>query len=75
MSNAALNKIHLIDTAGFRDTEGSVIDLSNSHGAAAAIKSLKSARFVALISAKDQGSRNQGFIEMANILNELFPKY
>lgn len=69
------NKIYLVDTAGFKDTEGSVIDLSNVHGAASAIKSLKAARFVALLSGADKGSRNQGIIEMIHILNGLFPDY
>lgn len=51
------------------------MDLSNSYGAASAIKSLKEARFVIIMSGKDQGSRNAGIIEMASILNELFPRY
>lgn len=34
-------KMYFIDTAGFKDTEGPEVDLSNMHGAAGAIKSLK----------------------------------
>lgn len=62
MLNTIQPKIHLIDTAGFNDTQGTIIELSNSYGAAEAIKSLKSARFVALISGKDIGSRYRGLI-------------
>lgn len=67
--------IFLIDTPGFKDTEGSLIDLSNSQGTVKAIRSLNSARFVAMFSQKDEGSRFQGFIDMAETFNQIFPKY
>ena len=51
------------------------MDLSNSYGAASAIKSLKEARFVIVLSGKDNGSRNTGLVDMISILNELFPRY
>lgn len=68
-------KIYLIDTPGFKDTEGSIMDLSNTFGTASAIKSLESAKFVILLSGKDEGSRYQGLVEIMEILNELFPNY
>lgn len=54
------NKIYLLDTPGFKDTEGSTVDLSNCFGASTAIKSLNEARFVIILSGKDSGSRLTG---------------
>ena len=51
-----------MDVPGFNDTEGSTMDLSNSYGAASAIKSLKKARFVIVLSGKDSGSRSDGIV-------------
>ena len=64
-----------MDTPGFKDTQGSTIEVSNTHGAAYAIKALKDARFVLILSGKDQGSRNTGILEMTEIINNLFPNY
>ena len=60
MIDFAIELPYLLDTPGFKDTEGSIMDLSNTFGTASAIKSLKYARFVILLSGKDQGSRGQG---------------
>lgn len=35
------SKIYFLDTPGFKDTEGSIMDLSNTFGTSSAIKSLK----------------------------------
>lgn len=45
------------------------MDLSNTFGTSHAIKSLKKAKFIVLLSGKDQGSRNQGLVEITEILN------
>ena len=47
------SKILLIDTPGFEDTPGSIMDLVNSYGSSSAVRSLKSAKFVVVISGKD----------------------
>lgn len=67
--------VFLVDTPGFNDTRGSIMDIANTFGTTRAVRSLKSARFVILFCGKDEKSRSEGIIQMAQTINKLFPNY
>lgn len=48
---------YLLDTPGFEDTEGPIIDIINGHGVIKALKKAKSVRIVIVMSSKSMGKR------------------
>ena len=50
-----------MDTPGFEDTEGAVMDLANAFGVSKAIKGLDEARFVIVVGGLGVGDRYQLF--------------
>lgn len=68
-------EIYFVDTPGFNDTRGSIMDIANTFGTSKAVKSLKSARFVIMLSGKDERSRSEGIIRMVNNISQLFQNY
>ncbi|KAL4456870.1 hypothetical protein ABPG74_014508 [Tetrahymena malaccensis] len=58
----------LCDSAGFGDTGGAEVDISNGIGIVEAVKKCKSVRPVILVSSISVGEKGQGIKELANIL-------
>ncbi|KAL4508491.1 hypothetical protein ABPG72_003795 [Tetrahymena utriculariae] len=58
----------LCDSAGFEDSNGAEVDISNGIGIVEAVKNCKSVRPVILVSSVSVGEKGQGIKELANIL-------
>ena len=63
--------MYLCDTPGFEDTAGAEVDISNTLGLIEAIQKCKNVRPVVVLSFDGIGSRLEGIIDLAQLLDRL----
>jgi len=70
-----IDSIIICDTPGFRDTNGTEVDIANGLSIINTINMAKSIRPVILISERNIGDRGGDLKRYANTINSIFPKF